>query len=98
VFLQKFITEYTNNYKYFSYATYIQTKSNQYDNAVEEAYGYNIYSVITEVFRGVSSVPGKCRESTLNLATATSLLIVSIIHNHPIIIHTIVSVTEIVIK
>jgi hypothetical protein len=41
VFLQKFITEYVN-YKYFSYATYIQTKSNQYDNAVKEAYGYSI--------------------------------------------------------
>jgi hypothetical protein len=41
VFLQKFITEYMNNYKYFSYATYIQTKSNQYDNAVKEACGYS---------------------------------------------------------
>jgi hypothetical protein len=30
-----------NNYKYFSYATYIHTKSNQYDNAVKEAYAYN---------------------------------------------------------
>jgi hypothetical protein len=31
-----------DNYKYFSYATYIQTKSNQYDNAVKEAYGYKL--------------------------------------------------------
>jgi hypothetical protein len=40
-FLQQFITEYMNNYKYFSYATYIQTKFNQYNNAVKEAYGYS---------------------------------------------------------
>jgi hypothetical protein len=31
-----------NNYKYFSYATYVHTKSNQYDNAVKEAYGYRV--------------------------------------------------------
>jgi hypothetical protein len=35
-----------NNYKYFSYATYIQAKSNQYDNVVNEAYGYNILNHI----------------------------------------------------
>jgi hypothetical protein len=45
-----FITEYVNNYKYFSFATYIQTKSNQYDNAVKEAYGYKVYNIAKNEF------------------------------------------------
>jgi hypothetical protein len=52
-----------HNYKYFSYATYLHTKSNQYNtrNAVKEAYGYispPLNQVIPEshVIKGISLI------------------------------------------